>query len=327
MRRIHSLDYLKVLLAIGVVFGHAILIQNQLVPWSYVLGNGLLRSLVPTFSILSGYCFFVTYSRGRAGKWLAGLILLYLFWIVFYAPIWANRDTTAAEVLRVLLLGTMYLWYIAGMIVDAALLVGFLRLGERTRTGTWPLRIAALACALVATVLAFWSFWREPGLPMDVLRNGATVIFPFFAVGYLMAGRVCDHGLDSLPRPRTLWLIVAALFALRLLEAYLGMRTYGVSLHAFPELPFLSYPAAILLFLAFLRTEIPEAPVNLSLWSASIYFLHIFLILFLRHFGIETLWAYVISGVAGSVLVAVAAQRLLPMFRGGRSADRARVRP
>jgi hypothetical protein len=312
LHRIHSLDYLKVLLAIGVVLAHSILIQNQLVPWSYMLGNGVLRSLVPTFSTLSGYCFFVTYSRGKAGRWLGGLILLYLFWIGFYAPIWVNRDTTAADALQVLLLGTMHLWYVAGLILAAGLLIAFLWLGRRTRTGLAPLLGAALVCALLGTGLAFWAFLHEPGLPLDVSRNGATVIFPFFAFGYALAGLVRDRGLDALPSARTLWLIIAGLFALRLVEAYMSMQAYGVSILSMPELPFLSYPAAVLLFMAFLRLELPEAPVSLSLWSASIYFLHIFLIFVVRHFGAKSLFVYVLVGVTVPVLIAAAFQRLLP---------------
>lgn len=327
MRRIHSLDYLKVLLAVGVVFGHAILIQFQIVPWSYILGNGVLRSLVPTFSVLSGYCFFVTHSQGKTGRWLVGLILLYLFWIAFYVPIWFKHDTTLAEVVQVLFMGTMHLWYIAGLIVAAALLVGFLRLSGRMRNGNWPLLIAVLAAAVLTTVMSFWSFWNQPGLPLDVMRNGATVIFPFFAIGYLLARRVDARGLDSLPRAGALWPVVAVLFALKLVEAWVGMRAYGVVVYSPPEVPLLSYPTAILLFMAVLRTEMPKAPVNLSLWSASIYFLHIFLIFVIRHFGVNNLLAYVLFGVIGSVLIAVMMQQLLPFLRFGRLATDKRIRP
>lgn len=313
LQRSVSIDYLKCLLAVGVVLGHSILIHAKLVEWSFLTGMGLLRSLVPAFSVVSGYCFFVTYNRGKALKWLSGLVVAYLFWTVFYAPIWVEPDTTWRDVAYVFVWGTMHLWYIAGLIVAAILIIAFASLGERTGTGLWPMMISASVLAGIGSVLAFLAFYRDWQLPLEFSRNGFTVIFPFAAIGYALASWVARNGRDSLPRLGVIWLVVAVLFGLRLGEALFSMRTYGLSLAAMPEIPFLALPAPVFLFLGFLRMDLPELPVNLSGWSSSIYFLHIFFILAVHRFlGIDSIPVFLLVGVVVPIILAQVMERLRP---------------
>jgi len=321
-----SIDYLKCLLAIGVVVAHSLLIHMDLQEWSYLLGMSVLRSLVPAFSVVSGYCFFFTRSRGRSRRWLAWLVLAYAFWTLFYVPIWLKPYSTLHEVVIAVVFGTMHLWYIAGLIVAAVLIMGFLRLGEITRSGLWPMMLAALLLFLLGQAMSFWVFFTQSAMPLEFQRNGLTVIFPFAAIGYALAVWVARNGRDRLPRLGLLWLAVAVLFGGRLIEAVFALRTYGLSLSVLPEMPVLAILAPVLLFLAFLRTDLPEVNVNLSNWSSSIYFLHIFVILFLRHFfGIDSLAIYMVMGICVPVLALMCWDHVRPVVfrllgRQGRSA-------
>lgn len=323
--RIHSLDYLKLVLALGVVFGHAILMQNQIKPWSYLTGMGLLRGLVPTFAAVSGYSIYVTQKRGRLDLWLKGLIAIYLFWTAFYLPVWIRDVSSLGQVVQVLVFGTMHLWYIAGLVLALPMMLAMLWLGRRTGTGPWPMLGAAFILALIGSGLGFWSFLVTP-LPLDLYRNGITVIFPFAAAGYGVAMLVDRHGREALPPARWLWLALIGVSAAKIVESAIVMQVYGVSIHTLPDLPVLAIPAALLMFLAFLRLDLPRAPINLGLWSSSVYFLHVFMILLARHFGITAVWATFLLGVIGPVLLAVAFERGMELRRrlGG---NRGAVRP
>ena len=54
MPRIHSIDVLKLIIAAGVVWAHATLLTLQGGVVAYVLGQGLVRTVVPTFAVISG---------------------------------------------------------------------------------------------------------------------------------------------------------------------------------------------------------------------------------------------------------------------------------
>lgn len=323
--RIHSLDYLKLVLALGVVFGHAILMQNQLKPWSYLIGAGMLRGLVPTFAAVSGYSIYVTQKRGKLDLWLKGLIATYLFWTAFYLPVWIRDVSEPGQILQVLVFGTMHLWYIAGLVLALPMMLATLWLGRRTGTGPWPMLGAALLLALIGSGLGFWSFLVTP-LPMDLYRNGITVIFPFVAAGYGVAMLVDRRGREVLPSARWLWLALIGLSALKIMESAIAMRVYGVSIRTLPDLPFLGIPAALLMFLAFLRLDLPRAPINLGLWSASVYFLHVFMILLARHFGITAIWSTFLLGVIVPILLAIVFERGMGLRRRLRG-SRDEVRP
>ncbi|WP_170295081.1 acyltransferase family protein [Paracoccus aestuariivivens] len=314
LARFYSVDYLKLFLAIGVVFGHSILINNHLVGWSFVTGIGLLRSMVPAFSILSGFLLFFIHQRGKTNKWLSGLVFLYVFWTVFYAPMWMRGDMPWSEALWNMFWGPMHLWYVAGLLHAALILLALLWVGERTGSGVKPLIVGAVLAGILEITLAVMTFAPIWQLSTEVVRNGLTVIFPFAAIGYLIAKFVAERGIEALPRTSVVWTLVFVLFTLRLFEASISFFMYGPKLPAIPELPLLSYPAVALLFIGFLRLDLPKPAVDLSLWSSSIYFLHIFLIQVMRHFGIDNIWIYLLVGVVGSVLVAEVFVLLRPVL-------------
>lgn len=320
-RRIPSLDYLKIVLAAGVVLGHAILIDDRIVGWSFLVGNGVLRSLVPTFSVLSGYCLHVTMARGKAGRWLGGLTLVYLFWTAFYAPIWLKSVSGPWDALWFVLWGPMHLWYVSGLILSGLLLAGFVRLERRRGGGLGPMLVAALVLALAGSAVSFWSFLGHHAITLEWYRNGFTVIFPFSAAGYALAEFVARRGREALPRAGVLWAATVGLFAVKTIEAWFDMRGFGISAQALPDVPLFAYPAAILLFLAFLRLDLRQLPVNLSLWSSSIYFLHIFIILLLRHLGLTGVGPYWLAGVALPILGAIGLERGLRLLPRGRRAS------
>ena len=91
MRRIYSLDYLKLALAVLVAFGHTYWLQSHPTPLAAMMGNGLMRIIVPLFCIVSGYFFHTAVARGDGMKWLRRVLGLYLIWMAVYLPFWLGQ--------------------------------------------------------------------------------------------------------------------------------------------------------------------------------------------------------------------------------------------
>ena len=89
--RIYSLDYLKLVLAVLVAFGHTSWLQSHPTPLAAMLGNGLMRTIVPLFCIVSGYFFYRAVARGDGMKWLRRVLVLYLVWMAVYLPFWLGQ--------------------------------------------------------------------------------------------------------------------------------------------------------------------------------------------------------------------------------------------
>lgn len=328
MTRIPSLDYMKLMMAIGVAYAHAILFQDltkvahYTVVWEFLVGNAVLRSFVPTFSVLSGYFLYITHKRGRARRWILELLVAYVFWIAFYLPIWGRDVAGWGDALWIVCFGPVHLWYVSGLILSGFVLVMLLRLCQRYGLGLWPIMVLAVVLALSGSAAAYWSFLGRHNIPLEVVRNGLTVVFPFAVVGYAIGRFVDARGREALPSARRLWTWTGVMFALKTAEAVFAMR-YGLTASTLPELPLMAYPAAILLFLSFLRTDLPASRQNLSLWSVSIYFLHIFVFVVLHRFGVENIAVSVLAGTLIPIALALGYERIT--MRTSRRSTRERV--
>ena len=308
--RYHALDYLKILLVSGVVLAHAGLMSNHIPQWGYLVGNGLLRATVPTFALLTGAGLFHTMRRGRLRRWSAAMLSVYLIWCVIYAPIWLRDITGPAQLAQRLFFGPMHLWYLAAMLLATAILALVLHGAADAASGRRRVIATVLVTGLAGSFLQFAGFFGWLRLEVDDVRNGLFLIYPFAGLGYLLADWVERHGRDALPSAKVLWLGLAIVIALRLGEAMLDMAVFGTSLGTVPEFPPLAYGFSALLFLAFIRLEVPAPFVDLSTISAVTYLMHMGFILLLLHFGIRNPWLMFWGGLLLPMLIAVALPRL-----------------
>ena len=100
MTRIHSIDLLKLIVAIGVVWAHATLTVGNFSPAIYVFGQGLVRMTVPIFALISGFLFHSTFRNARIKGWLLRLLAVYLFWCLVYFPFWKAEGTSPTSELH-----------------------------------------------------------------------------------------------------------------------------------------------------------------------------------------------------------------------------------
>ncbi len=298
MTRIHAIDLLKLVVATGVVWAHAVLLSGHVTPATYLFGQGLVRTAVPTFAAISGFLFHSTYRNGKSLRWLTMLLGVYLFWCLIYLPVWLPHPATPRALAADVLLGPIHLWYMAALLAALALIALILTLvPDAARARRWLLGLA-LGGLFTGTLVQSVDFFTGIDVPLNGYRNGLLVEFPYAVFGYLIADRLRREGRDWLPSGLWLGAGLALLALLRLIEAWLSLRWFGLSVVAPPEIPFLAAAFSVAVLLATLRLNIPAPPVNLGFVSMMLYFLHYGVLLGALHLGIGNVTLLLAIGIA-----------------------------
>ncbi|RKS44442.1 surface polysaccharide O-acyltransferase-like enzyme [Paracoccus pantotrophus] len=315
LHRIHSLDYLKLGLAVLVAFAHTYWLQSHMTPQLFMIGNGLMRVMVPTFCIVAGYFLYSAVARGKGNKWLARVAALYLFWMAVYLPFWMDQVHGLVSLLKTLAWGYFHLWFMAGILVAGAVVL-LLRGFARRVAPAYEYRIllaAAAVCAAIGLVLQYVALSGIMQIGVKKFSNGLFMCFPFVAIGYLCGRRVARLGLQGLPPRRLALAATAAGAGLLMAEAWLvqAWRSDQVML----DIPISSYVAAPALFVAVLGTAMPQPPIRLDPISAMIYFMHVMALHLARLLGFEHLGELMLFAVGLPTLAAMLLGRLrIPGF-------------
>ncbi|SIQ77689.1 hypothetical protein SAMN05421641_1142 [Paracoccus thiocyanatus] len=325
MHRIHSLDYLKLGLAVLVAFAHTYWLQSHMNPLIFLIGNGLMRVMVPIFCIVAGYFLYSAVARGKGGKWLWRVTALYLFWMAVYLPFWLNQVSGPLSLLKTLAWGYFHLWFMAGILVAGAAVL-LLRGLARRLAPAFEYRIllaAAATCALIGLALQYAALSGIAQIGVKKFSNGLFMCFPFVSIGYLCGRRVARLGTGGLPPRRLVHLASLAGTLLLVIEArlVLGWRGDQVML----DIPVMSYVAAPALFLSVLELSMPQSPIRLDPISAMIYFGHVMALQLANALGIRELGGLMLFAVGLPALAALLLGRLpIPGFGKDRTRGRDR---
>lgn len=315
MHRIHSLDYLKLGLAIAVAFGHTYWLQTHMTPQLFMIGNGLMRVMVPTFCITAGYFLYSAVARGKGLKWLKRVAVLYLFWMAVYLPFWSNEVHGPLSLVKTLVWGYFHLWFMAGILAAGAFVLILREIGQRVAPlAQYRLMMAVAAvCAIIGVVLQYVSLSGIAKVGVHKFSNGLFMCFPFLAIGYVIGRRVARCGMEALPaRPLVLLATVVGL-GLLMVESWLVQARWG--LQVMLDIPLSSYVAAPALFIATLGTRMPAPPMRLDPISASIYFMHVIGLWLATQMGYRNLGEQMLFAVGLPTLVALILQRFpIPGF-------------
>ncbi|SMO55012.1 acyltransferase family protein [Paracoccus laeviglucosivorans] len=305
MRRFHSLDYLKTLLALFVVLAHTNWMQNHLSPGIFVLGNGLMRIVVPLFCIIAGYFLQVAIVRGKAGKWLQRVMALYLFWMLAYLPIWQGQVTGVWSFATSMFWGFFHLWFLIGLFFGGLGVIALNWLGRRIAPSHahWFIILPAVVLGIMGVAMQYADLTGLAHISVQRYRNGFFMCFPFVAMGFLIRSRIEAEGWGAMP-PRRQAIAFAALGVLLLAaEAWFVQAHLGTSVLI--EVPLATYLAVPAMFMLALQVEMPPQPVDLGLVSATIYFLHIWAFRLADYFGVHDLLGLMAFGVLVPTLVAL----------------------
>ncbi|MFC3179926.1 acyltransferase family protein [Cypionkella sinensis] len=298
--RSRAVDILKLVLAFMVVGIHA----NPFAPLGrtaiLLTGDGLFRLGVPIFLLFNGYFLHAAVARDRGWGYVKHAGQLYVLWMLIYLPLYwpvlAARGL--GPNLRTLIFGYWHLWYLAGMVMAAALIVGIARWSNR-----------ALLLLMAATFLG--GLGVTYGMAFDLIapnkqifsdpllanRNPLLLCLPYMLAGFLIARmQVTD-------RVAVGWLQVAALVgvALVLAESLLLAR-FAIKGVAHDNMIALGLAAPALMLLA-LKWPGTLATRVVSDYASGIYFIHVAFVALLFRYEDFSRPAIYACAVAGSLLL------------------------
>ncbi|MBB4804983.1 hypothetical protein HNP38_000255 [Chryseobacterium defluvii] len=264
MTRNLSIDLLKIVLAIFVVFLHSHLLRNSYPSLSYVLVNGLFRIAVPVFLIITGYYFYDVDTPGRLKKWSLRLFLLYLIWTVAYIPFWKD-----GKHLSHILFGYHHLWYLIGTLFSGLILFAV----KKKRAGFLLRSIFPLfSCGYILQLLGNLHYFQgNTDLVLNffpVYRNFLFVCFPFLTLGFLIK----KLEIDIKYKPSLLLVILAV--SLVMAEAFINYRIIHLSKNESIDLLYSLLLACPLLFLYCKNIPLTTNSKILASISTAIYLIH-----------------------------------------------------
>lgn len=307
MDRNVALDILKLSMAFMVVGIHAEFLRDFSAAWSYFTAFGIFRIAVPVFLLISGFYFYQTLENNKAALWFKRCLLLYCFWMIVYSVFWFKPTELSLKMFFIqIVVGYYHLWYIAGMIGAAVILLVIRRFNSPT------LIVISIAIYLIGVIIQYaGNYHVVENARLDniininfVHRNALFFSLPFFCIGYL----IHKHNIHKLISFTTAQLLTAIGVALLSAEIYFNYVAPGRDggFDNFFSLIILC-PA---LFILFMHINLFSNTKNIALYATAIYFVHpLFLLpltgLLATQATLFTLVVIALSVIAAYFLIAI----------------------
>lgn len=301
MERNLSIDILKVILAIAVVFLHTRIFYDVSTLLSHVFVQGIFRLAVPIFLVITGYYFFYINSIQRYKTWLKRIFILYAVWMIFYLPIWWTQSFSYN--FSVLYNGYYVLWYIQGVLLGGSVLY-FCRAinAKKLFIGSAVLFLFGVMLQQVGNLHLFQGQMDAELNTYTVHRNFLLVSFPFLTLGFLL--NKCQDIVKNKIKIKLLHVIVV--FFLVIVESLANY--FFISRKESLDQMFSLFIAAPIIFLYFLNKNILGINKELASLSTAIFLIHPFFIYHLKGYFLnqQTLFSLVVlacSIFAGLILL------------------------
>lgn len=294
--RISSIDYLRMVLAAFVVFGHSGLARETVDLAGLMLGNTILRSAVPLFAMTAGFFLYRTIGRGRALPWIQHLVVLYLVWTLIYYVALQGWQMGPRRSLYLVMFGFHHLWFLEALAIAAVMLNWIARRGPRVVAWT------VLGFGAAGLMLEYLSYARIVGFPLEMYRSGPFFIYPFAAMGYLFAVQLYDPGRLPwrFPSQMTLALMGLAGLAIGVVENVLCAVFLGpYALLEFPLGMFLMAPAVfgLTLYVRAAPCSWPLAQMSAAIYVGHYLILHLAFKLGATHPLLPAVAAYILPAL------------------------------
>lgn len=303
MQRNLSIDILKMLLAICVVFLHTHIFYDVSTLLGHSLVQGLFRLAVPIFLVITGYYFFYINNFQKYKKWLKRIFILYTVWMLFYLPFWWTKNLSYN--FTVLYNGYFILWYIISVLLGGSLLYACRNMQDKL--------LFLLSSILFFTGVLLQQmgnlhfFHGQIDFELNQYtthRNFLFVSFPLLTLGWLL-NKYKDRIAQKFQV--RLWHVLVAI-GLVLTES-LG-NYFLISKQQSLDQMFSLFIAAPVIFLYLLNKNIPGTHKQIANLSTAIFLIHPF---FLYHFkndfiGKQTMLSFIVlscSVLSGLILVQI----------------------
>lgn len=222
----YSLDTLKLILSVMVVFIHSRIFMDSSTLLDTFTSNGIFRIAVPIFFIINGY--YLPTDKERFLKWLSSSIFLYVGLTIFYIYFWINGsslESILTSSIKTFSFGFLHLWYIQAMIV-AGVILYFL----------W--RFKFLIYFSVALFIIGWGlqcyhsyqyvYDQNTSYSYLIFRNALSIGLPFMAIGRLLR----ERSLSNFITP-TLFYISLSIFFIEIIFNYSSFASKAIDILGF----------------------------------------------------------------------------------------------
>lgn len=295
-KRFLALDWLKVIMAIFVIGLHAKFLLELSQPLSYLSVNGLFRISVPVFFIINGYFFKnIITNKQKVVKWVKRVLLLYIVWMLIYAPFWFSMETPNNTMICIVF-GYHHLWYLAATLFSGIALY-FLRSFKQIH-----LFILGFVLCLIGLVIQYignFNLLDHKKLNsilnmVFIYRNGLFFGLPFFILGFLMNSKFISDN-TFLKQNKTYLTLVALL--LLLIESFFNFYLNGEPI----DILLMLYISSPLIFYYAINFDLKlnSNSKNIAVLSTALYLIHPLIEYGLKHiFKIE----YTILFIATTII-------------------------
>lgn len=286
---------------------HAEFLRDISVAWSYFTAFGLFRIAVPVFLLISGFYFYQTMANNNTVLWFKRCLMLYCFWMLVYSVFWFKPAELSLKMFLIqIIVGYYHLWYVAGMIGAALMLVVIRGFNSPT------LIFISIATYLMGVMIQYAgnyhiveNAWLDNIININfVHRNALFFSFPFFCIGYLIH-KHNTHKLISISAAKALTAAGTILLLVEIYFNYIAPSREGGFDNFFSLI--VLCPA---LFIFFMHINLFSNTKNIALYATAIYFVHpLFLLslagLLAAQATIFTLVVIALSVVAAYFLIAI----------------------
>lgn len=183
MGRNLSIDILKIILALFVVFLHMNFLKETYPMMSFLLVNGVFRIAVPVFLVITGFYFFHIDTTKKLQKWLFRTFLLYVIWMLVYISYWKDNE----QVWLTAIFGYHHLWYLIGTFFSGIILF-YLRNQKVILLSILGFLLFGIGYIIQVLGNLHHLNPESDSLLNDYLlyRNFLFVCFPFLTIGFLI---------------------------------------------------------------------------------------------------------------------------------------------
>lgn len=267
-QRVHSIDYMRIVLAAFVVIGHGGMARETFGIYGLITLNTILRLAVPLFAMTAGFFLFRTHQRGKYWVWVKRMFALYAIWYLVYFLFMGLWTQGIQQNLKEFLLGFLHLWFLLGLVVAAIMMHFAISRGPVFMLGS------AAFMAVVGTILEYLAVAHVVAIPLELFRNGPFFIYPFMVMGYLFASQrsAPEQFPWRMPSVRT-WLAVAIIgFLVAIAENTVFLTM--VNQWALLEYQIGMFFMAPAIFALVAKTDVPEIDLPLGVMASAIYVMH-----------------------------------------------------
>lgn len=266
--RVYSIDYMRVVLAAFVVFGHSGLARETFGLPGLITLNAILRLAVPLFAMTAAYFLFRARLRDKYWLWVRRMAVLYVVWYAVYFLFMGLWNQSPVQNLREFILGFRHLWFLQGMVLGAAML------HFAIPRGAVFIARSAVVMGLAGLIVEYLAVAHLISVPLELFRSGPLFLYPFMAMGYLFAmyrddPRSVPWGMPSRPV-----LVAAVVAGLLIAMTENAVMLTMINQYALLEVQFGMYLMAPAIFALALGISAPATVLPLGTIASAVYVMH-----------------------------------------------------